>query len=118
MTASNIPIPKVCEHCGKSFIARKATTRFCSHQCNSRRYKQHKREAVAIQATQVSVSILNTEMERIKARDFISIDQCSKLLGVSRFTIMRLVKSGVIASFKAGRRTILSRESINNKLNI
>ena len=37
--SSNISIPKVCNHCGKTYIAHKTTTRYCSHKCNSRDYK-------------------------------------------------------------------------------
>ena len=44
MTASKIEIHKVCEYCGKVFVAWKSTTRFCSKTCNSRDYKQQRRE--------------------------------------------------------------------------
>ena len=44
MAGSKIPIKKLCEHCGVEFIAQKVSTRFCSHTCASRAYKQRKRE--------------------------------------------------------------------------
>ena len=42
--SSTIEINKICEFCGKDFIARKSSTRFCSHQCSNRAYKKEKRQ--------------------------------------------------------------------------
>ncbi len=42
--SSNIKITKVCGLCGDSFIARKLTTQYCSHQCSQRAYKLRKRD--------------------------------------------------------------------------
>jgi len=118
MTASNIPFPKVCEYCKKSFLAFRSTAKCCSSLCSKRNYKQQKRTEKVKTITQQSISMLNTDIEKIKARDFLSIYQCSELLGISRFSVMRLIKAGLIASIKAGRRTIISRESINKQFNI
>ena len=52
MTASKIPIKKVCEHCKQEFVAWKTTTKYCSHQCNSRAYKSKRREE-RVQRTEV-----------------------------------------------------------------
>ncbi|MEG1005727.1 MAG: DNA-binding protein, partial [Bacteroides sp.] len=40
MASSSIRIKKVCEWCGEVFYAQKTTTRYCSHRCNSRAYKE------------------------------------------------------------------------------
>ena len=45
MAGSKIPIKKICEYCNSEFYAHKESTRYCSHTCNSRAYKQMKREA-------------------------------------------------------------------------
>ncbi|HMW40068.1 MAG TPA: hypothetical protein PKD57_11745, partial [Saprospiraceae bacterium] len=42
--SSNIKIPKFCQYCGQAFVAQTTTTRYCSKTCNSRHYKQLKRE--------------------------------------------------------------------------
>ena len=36
---SKIEVKKVCQFCGKEFIAHKLSTRFCSHKCSQRSYK-------------------------------------------------------------------------------
>ena len=118
MTASKIPFPKVCEYCKKNFTAYRSTAKCCSNLCSKRYYKQQKLTAKVKTITQQTISIINSDIEKIKVRDFLSISQCAELLGISRFTVMRLARTGLIASFKAGRRTIISRESINNQFNI
>ena len=42
--STNIKIPKFCQFCGQAFVAQTTTTRYCSHKCNSRHYKQIKKE--------------------------------------------------------------------------
>ena len=42
--SSNIEIIRVCEQCTDDFVAKKTTTRFCSHKCNNAAYKQRLKE--------------------------------------------------------------------------
>ena len=105
-----------CVSCGRE--TPQSTAKCCSNLCSKRYYKQQKLTAKVKTITQQTISIINSDIEKIKVRDFLSISQCAELLGISRFTVMRLARTGLIASFKAGRRTIISRESINNQFNI
>lgn len=38
--SSNLKIEKICQWCGKSFIARTTTTAYCSHRCSGLAYKK------------------------------------------------------------------------------
>lgn len=42
----------------------------------------------------------------------VSVSQTCELLGLSRFTVNRLVKSGCIKSRKVGRRVLIPHESL------
>lgn len=46
--SSNLRIPKICAHCGERFIAQKTSTRFCSHKCSRRAYKDRLKHELAI----------------------------------------------------------------------
>ena len=84
MTASKIPIKKVCEHCKQEFVAWKTTTKYCSHQCNSRAYKSKRREE-RVQRTEV-----NEQEKKVKDlidKPYLSIAEAGRLLGISRHTI-------------------------------
>ncbi|MEO5161221.1 DNA-binding protein, partial [Bacteroides ovatus] len=37
-------VRKICQWCGKPFIAQKTTTCYCSHQCSNLGYKERIRE--------------------------------------------------------------------------
>lgn len=39
-------IRKICQWCGKPFIAQKTTTCYCSHQCSNLGYKERIRERI------------------------------------------------------------------------
>jgi hypothetical protein len=42
--SSNMRLNKVCQHCQQEFVAKTMLTRYCSHVCNRKAYKQAKRE--------------------------------------------------------------------------
>lgn len=44
MGATLVLVPKVCEHCGKPFMAKTVTTRFCSKECNSKDIRGRKKK--------------------------------------------------------------------------
>ena len=105
--SSTIEIQKICEHCGKQFIARKSTTRFCSHQCSNRAYKKEKRELhVKTENEKVSVSILQKE---ISGLEFLNPTKCAQILGVSRRTLYRYLESGKIPCVQFQKKTLISR---------
>lgn len=111
--SSNIQIPKICQHCGNSFIARTTVTKFCSQKCASRNYKKRKRDEKIKQVAPVSVQRLEFQQEQLNQKDYLSIDETCKLLGTSRMTIYRQIKNGNIKAGKIGRRTIIKRTEID-----
>lgn len=58
--ASNIRVNKVCKFCGKEFIARKTTTRFCTQVCTSKAYYERVRtERINKKNKKVSIEEIN-----------------------------------------------------------
>lgn len=116
--SSNMTIPKTCELCGTAFIAKTTVTKFCSHKCASRGYKLKKRKE------KVQKSLLHEIDKRkgnysadatsnAKVREYVSITEASELIGVSRWTIQRMIQSSKLPSAKFGRRTIIKRTDID-----
>lgn len=132
--SSTIKIPKFCQHCGQAFVAQTTTTRYCSKTCNSRHYKQIKREE-KIQTTlsdQIkSVTSANSENLQslqslpiktgnyinLRDKEFLSVQEAAILLGASRWTIQRMIQREDIKAGKLGRRTIIPRSEIDNLFN-
>jgi excisionase family DNA binding protein len=131
--SSTIKLPKFCDHCGKAFIAQKTTTQFCGHPCASRAYKKRKREekvnaefknqqskivsASPVVATETLSNPIAGNHTNLRDKEFLSILEVATLLGASRWTIQRMIKSNRLPVAKLGSRTIIKRASIDNLFN-
>ena len=131
--SSTIKLPKFCDHCGKAFIAQKTTTQFCGHPCASRAYKKRKREekvnaefknqqskivtASPVVATETLSNPIAGNHTNLREKEFLSILEVATLLGASRWTIQRMIKSNRLPVAKLGSRTIIKRASIDNLFN-
>lgn len=84
MAGSKIPIRKVCEYCSKEFTAQKVSTRFCSHTCASRAYKQRKRkERVQNIEVETQKTIQEQPIAHLKDRPYLSVAETATLLGIT-----------------------------------
>lgn len=131
--SSTIKLPKFCDHCGKAFIAQKTTTQFCGHPCASRAYKKRKREekvnaefknqqskivtASPVVVTETLSNPIAGNHTNLRDKEFLSILEVATLLGASRWTIQRMIKSNRLPVAKLGSRTIIKRASIDNLFN-
>ncbi|MBP6046008.1 MAG: helix-turn-helix domain-containing protein [Ferruginibacter sp.] len=131
--SSTIKLPKFCNHCGKAFIAQKTTTKYCGHKCNSAAYKKTKREEKVnaefknqqskivspspVVATETLPNPKSGNHTNLREKEFLSILEVATLLGASRWTIQRMIKSNRLPVAKLGSRTIIKRASIDNLFN-
>ncbi len=116
MTASKHPIPKICVFCQEAFLARKNTTLYCSHKCASRAYKENKRQEKLLQDKALVKSQLTAPVVMIQAREVLSINEVGLLLGVSRWTVMRMYKTNKIRTITIGNRRLILREELDKLL--
>lgn len=122
--SSKIHIPKTCEYCGKAFIARTTVTKCCSDNCSKRAYKARKRQEKIQASLELDLNKSNivqketaTTPSSLNSKDFLSITEASQLIGVSRWTIQRMVKRGQLKSVQFGRKHILKRSQIESLFN-
>ena len=111
--SSNIAIKRLCQHCGNEFTAKTTITRYCSHVCNKRAYKaQLKNEKIEVSNIETK-QIKNRSVDELKAKEFLSVQDTCKLLGISHRTIYRLLQRGELKAVKVGKRTIFKRSEID-----
>ncbi len=120
--SSNLYIPKTCKHCGNAFTARTTVTQYCGNPCAKKAYKARKRKE-KIQST------LNADMKQknevvevqnpnaVNNKDFLSVTEASQLIGVSRWTIQRMIQQGRLKAVPFGRKRIVARWQIENLFN-
>lgn len=116
--SNSIEILKICQDCGKSFIAKTTVTKFCSHKCASRNYKKRKREENVVEVAPIVVQRIEYNQEQLKDKDYLSVEETCKLLGASHMTIYRQIKAGNIRAAKIGSRTIIKRTEIDKLFQI
>lgn len=117
--STNILIPKTCMQCGKSFVAKTTVTRYCSHACNSKAYKLKKKEEKIqnslnkeLELKRDSTNSNHSNLSTTHLKEFISIKEACGILGVSRWTIYRMIDDNRLSSAKMGRRTIIRKKDL------
>jgi excisionase family DNA binding protein len=115
--STRLSVTKKCIFCGKEYTAKTLTTRYCSHTCNSKHYKQLKREE-KLNTYKESFEKKNPEPSvktlAVQQKDFLSIEETASLLGASRRTIQRMIAKNIIRVAKLGTRSIIKRSTIDN----
>ena len=115
--ASNMKRIKTCEFCGNEFTARTTVTRYCSHKCNQRHYKQIKREEkiskVKVDESKIIAVDKQMNYDELNIKQFLSIKEACFLIGVSERTLYRLMQNDKVKVAKIGRRTIIKRSEID-----
>ena len=78
-------VKKVCQFCGKEFIAHKLNIMYCSHQCSQRSYKVRLREQkleIILQKEHLP-PVTSTTLKK----EYLSCDDVADLMGVSSTTV-------------------------------
>lgn len=118
--ATNIRVEKICQYCNKEFIAKTLRTRYCSHTCNSKAYKAKKRAEKFQKAEETSPTTTlprpaETSLNIIQDKEFLTVDEVSKLLRMSKATVYRIIKEGKLKAIKVSERnTRILRSEIDN----
>jgi excisionase family DNA binding protein len=111
MAVSSHKIQKVCEYCGNTFLAQKATTRYCSHVCNSRDYKKNKKEAILMQIEEETQKEIEERIiQPLREKEIFNVAEAALFLGVSRQTVYNMIHAGVIKAAQITERLSLIRK--------
>lgn len=108
--SSNIKVERICEWCGKKFIAQTTVTRFCSKRCSERSYKERFRQKKMQVSNQETAT--NVANNKWRDKDFLTPTQAGELLGIGRMSIYRYIRAGKIKVVRFGRKTLISKADI------
>lgn len=108
--SSNIQVQRICQHCGAEFTARTTVTKYCSDRCSKTAYKARKR-AEKVQRSNTETTQINTKpIEELKAKEFLTVTNVSKLIGCSRQNVYKLINTGKLkATNILEKKTIVRR---------
>ena len=117
--SSNIKVQRICENCGNEFTARTTTTLYCSKKCNSHAYKGKIKSEKIEKSNTETLKVKTKPIEEIKAKEFLTVRDVSKLICCSRQTVYSLINSGKLKAVNIKvKKTIIQRSEINKLFEI
>ena len=105
--SSNIEIQKKCIYCQREYIAKTNSTKYCSHRCNQKHYKEVKRQEKLQPAIVTPIDDVADSKD-----EFLTITKSAILIGVSDRTIFRLIARGIIKTVKNRRSVLIHRNQL------
>ena len=108
--SSNIEVQRICQYCGKEFTAKTTVTKTCSQRCASMLYKANKRAEKVQKSNTETKQIKTKPIEELKAKEFLTVSDVSKLIGCSRQNVYKLINTGKLkATNILEKKTIVRR---------
>ncbi|HUZ59854.1 MAG TPA: helix-turn-helix domain-containing protein [Hanamia sp.] len=114
--SSNIRVQKICQYCQKEFEARKTTSKTCSDYCAKMLYKQKQRALKIDSSNEQTRRIKMKPYEDLKAKEFLTVREVSKLLNCSIRTIYNYIDNGTIKAANLAKRITRVKRSEIDKL--
>ncbi len=108
--SEHVTYKKKCIYCGKSFIARKSTTKYCSIQCNKKHYREKKQREKKENKRKKNIN--DQRIEFLQKKAYLSISETAEMFAVSRTTIWRMIKRGQFKPIKIGHYKYISKKQI------
>lgn len=114
--SSNIQVQRICQRCGKEFTARTTVTQYCGDNCAKRAYKARVK-AAKIEASNTETRIIRTQpIEELKAKEFLTVREVSRLLNCSVRSAYYYIDRGSIKAVNLGQRITRVKRSEIDKL--
>ena len=108
--SSNIKVQRICQYCGTEFTAHTTVTKYCSHRCGSLANKAKKRAEKVQKSNSETKQIKTKPIEELKAKEFLTVSDVSKLVGCSRQNVYKLINTGKLkATNILEKKTIVRR---------
>lgn len=112
--SSNIQVQRICQHCNSEFTARTTVTKYCSHKCGSSAIKAKNRADKIQNSNSETKQVKSQPIEQLKAKEFLTVTDVSKLIGCSRQNVYKLINSGKLkATNILEKKTIVRRCDID-----
>ena len=104
MGFSKLKIPRVCEYCSKPFEAKTVMTRFCSISCNNKAAKENKKIEKERVEKLTLLKNFAIKIAEVQSREYISVSEATVMFGISKDTVHRYIKRGIITGVNLGSR--------------
>lgn len=124
--SSNIRINRICKYCGATFVAKTFKTH-CSHSCNSKHYKEKKREeklqkakedySIDLKINKLKSTKKHFDLEELKIKSYLSIAETCALVRMSDSTIRKLIKEQQLKTIRLGKKHLILKSQLDDLMN-
>ncbi len=112
--SSKIRVQRICQYCEKEFTAKTTVTKYCSHKCNQKAYKASLKAKRIENSYEETIKFKILSIEKVKAKEFLTVKETAILLNCSTRTVYRMIKSRTIKAVNLAKRmTRIRREELN-----
>ena len=101
-------VKRICQWCGKPFMAKKTTTNYCSPQCSKRGYKHRMKER---RMEMREFQEMQEVKSKLESQEYFIFSQAARLMGVSRQYVYKLVKEDKLRASRLSSRMSLIRRA-------
>lgn len=128
--SSNLQITKICAFCGERFIAQKTSTRFCSHKCSRRAYKDRLKHELT---TSVDIGKIErnyfsakkpqkssptskhslVNLPTLNQKEYLSLRETAIVLGVGKSTVHRYCVAGILKCIRMNKRIVIRKKDLD-----
>lgn len=107
MGAAKFEITRKCKICGEPFVAKTITSWYCSPRCSKVAFKRRKDEEKRNERLDAIAKSIPKDQE------YITVPEAYSMFGISKETLYRQIRKGVIPSVNVGQRqTRVSKETL------
>ena len=107
MGVAKFEITRKCKICGEPFVAKAITSWYCSPRCSKVAFKRRKDEEKRNERLDAIAKAIPKDQE------YITVPEAYSMFGISKETLYRLIRKGVIPSVNVGQRqTRVSKETL------
>jgi len=116
--SSNLILKRICQHCGRSFIAKKISTKFCSLACGRRNYKVRERmNKIEDGNAEAKARAFKPQNEfqalmSLPDQEFIDIKKLAFVTSMSERMIFSLIKDPNFPRLKIGRKLLFNKRAV------
>ena len=109
-------VQRLCQYCGVTFISQKTTTRFCSHKCSKRAYKENIRTIKIEKNNAETKAVRLRPMAKLMEKEYLTVPEAAQILDCNSKSIYRLIESGRLSAVNLGQRLTRVRRRDMDKL--
>ncbi len=109
--SSRFQVQRVCEFCKKEFIAKTTVTKYCSHHCSSKAFKEKRRNAKVEVSNQQTLTHRLKPINEIKAKEYLTVKDVAQLLSINIRTVYHLIECNQLKALKISERVTRIRKA-------